>query len=410
MTKRAFLLGILVGASSCLPLAAFAQTEQSPATPPQPAQTAPAAKQADVTKANADHVIVKGDVLTVTVMRHPEFSSEYSITDDGALNILGVGNLAVIGKTVATVSTDIVEALKQRLKKPEVYINVKTLVEKVSVGGDVKSPGPLDFRPGWHVSEYISAAGGLNNLLQPSDCEAVVTRVGGKQERYSVLDVLQNRNNANTELKPGDIVVVVAVESIPVFVSGEVETPGVIQVRKDRAGILQALSMAGGVKMTAAITQVKIVRSSGAEVMVNLGPAILRGEDTANLPRLESGDLILVPQIQAHYSVLGAVATPGLIPIRDPKQTLRMSDVIAAAKADPSHARLSRVQLVRMVNGKEQRTSYDIGKYFKTGDPKENPQIMDGDMVYVPDVNETKTAAYVSGLSIAAILFRLFGG
>jgi len=354
-------------------------------------------------------VIIKGDVLTVTVMRHPEFSSDYPITDDSALNVLGVGNLSVVGKTVASVSADIVEALKQRLKKPEVYINVKTLVEKVSVGGDVKSPGQLDARPGWHVSEYLSAAGGLNSLLQPGECEAVVTRVDGKQERYSVLDVLQNRNNANPELKPGDIVVVVAVEAIPVFVSGEVQTPGVIQVRKDRAGILQALSMAGGVKMTAAITQVKIVRSAGGEVIVNLGPAILRGEDTANLPKLESGDLILVPQIQAHYSVLGAVSTPGLVPIRDPQQPIRMSDVIAAAKADPSHARLSKVQLVRMVNGKEQRTSYDIGKYFKTGDPKENPQIVDGDMVYVPDVNETKTATYVSGLSIAAVLFRLFG-
>jgi protein involved in polysaccharide export with SLBB domain len=409
MTKRGFLLGILVGASSCLPLAAVAQAGQTPATPAPAVQAAQAVKQADSTKANADHVIIKGDVLTVTVMRHPEFSSDYPITDDSALNVLGVGNLSVVGKTVASVSAEIVEALKQRLKKPEVYINVKTLVEKVSVGGDVKSPGQLDARPGWHVSEYLSAAGGLNNLLQPGECEAVVTRVDGKQERYSVLDVLQNRNNANPELKPGDVVVVVAVEAIPVFVSGEVQTPGVIQVRKDRAGILQALSMAGGVKMTAAITQVKIVRSGGGEVIVNLGPAILRGEDTANLPKLESGDLILVPQIQAHYSVLGAVSTPGLVPIRDPQQPIRMSDVIAAAKADPSHARLSKVQLVRMVNGKEQRTSYDIGKYFKTGDPKENPQIVDGDMVYVPDVNETKTATYVSGLSIAAVLFRLFG-
>jgi len=403
MTKRGFFSALLLGLSLSLPFGASAQTQTQGGAPATPA---PQVQQNATTQVDTNHVLARGDVLTVTVLRHPEFSSDYLVSNDAPVDVLGVGSVKLLGMTVGDVTTAVLNALKQRLRKPEVYINVKTN-DKVSVGGSVKSPGLVDLRKGWHVVEYVSAAGGLDGLLQPADCQAVITHPDGTSQRVGLADTFQNRNDANPELKSGDIVVVVAAETIPIYVSGEVNTPGPFQVRKDRAGVLQALALAGGAKMTAAITQVKIVRAGGDSIPVNLAPALLRGEDTSNLPTLQSGDLLLVPQLQAHYSVLGAVAAPGPVPIRDPSETIRMADVISQAKADPSHARLSQVQLVRVVNGKEQRTMYDMGRYFRTGNPKDNPEIKDGDMVYVPDVNYTKTNMILNGLSTAALLFRV---
>lgn len=335
---------------------------------------------------DASYRLGPGDCLVLTVLGHPEFSGEFLVPADGRLNTVASGVVEVTGKTIAEVQDCVTARLKERLVQPEVGIALKTpRDQRVFVNGSVKEPGGFEFRPGWHVMEVLTAAGGFTEEVDPSRCTVAILRAAtGERLKVDLPALLRGDPDANRSLEPGDVVTVDVGEQLPVYVTGKVKNPGLYRLRKDNAGVLAGLTMAGGALDDAATSTIKIVHVSGENEIVDLSAAILGGE-TASDVKLQAGDMIVVPENTARVAVLGMVREPGVYVLKEGRQ-LMLSDAIALAKGvENKRASLSSVTVIRNENGKQTRMTCNLKSFLGKGDATQNPPIKAGDVVYVPE-------------------------
>ena len=116
------------------------------------------------------------------------------------------------------------------------------------------------------------------------------------------------------------------------------------------------------------------------------------GEEIAGLLKAGGYDAnpvvnVEVVSFSARYvTVLGAVGTPGLVPINRP---YRLSEIMA--RVGGAQERGADYLLVRPENGPEQR--YSI-KALATGDSTQDPYVQAGDKIFIPEAD----VFYISGL------------
>ena len=103
------------------------------------------------------------------------------------------------------------------------------------------------------------------------------------------------------------------VRAISVFVGGEVERPGQFSMTS-LADIGTAIAQAGGIRRSGSLRQVRVVRSGGGTVTVDLYG--LLGIGAPSSIRLRDGDRVIVPVIGPTVAVTGAVARPGIYELR----------------------------------------------------------------------------------------------
>lgn len=103
-----------------------------------------------------------------------------------------------------------------------------------------------------------------------------------------------------------------AVRAITVFVGGEVDRPGQVNLTA-LADISAALAQAGGVRRSGSLRRVRVVRSGGGTVIVDLYG--LLGIGAPPSVRLRDGDRIIVPVIGDTVAIAGNVARPGIYEI-----------------------------------------------------------------------------------------------
>jgi polysaccharide export outer membrane protein len=102
------------------------------------------------------------------------------------------------------------------------------------------------------------------------------------------------------------------VHAITVFVGGEVDRPGQYNLTS-LSDIGSALALAGGVRRSGSLRNVRIVRAGGGVTVDLYG---LLGIGTPPASRLRDGDRIIVPVIGDTVAVAGAVARPGIYEVR----------------------------------------------------------------------------------------------
>lgn len=163
-----------------------------------------------------------------------------------------------------------------------------------------------------------------------------------------------------------------------IFVMGEVKQPGPLQFTGSMT-LIEALARAGSVTERAGAEAV-IVRS--ATGVAAPAPAPVPAESTArgdtirvDLQKLQSGtlaqnvtlragDTIFVPRAQTVF-VSGQVRMPGEYAIRG-AMTVRQALALAGGVTDRGSTR--RVQIIRVVNGKEMTIGGDLQKTVEAGD------------------------------------------
>jgi protein involved in polysaccharide export with SLBB domain len=149
-------------------------------------------------------------------------------------------------------------------------------------------------------------------------------------------------------------------------------------------GPLEALAAAGGTLDGASLTSVRVRRLNGQEFTVDLQGAMSKGGSAASLPRLEYGDLVIVPVSQSRFAVLGSVEVPGIYPLPESHPTSLIEAVATARGADSKGARFRYVGIIRTEDGKSTRRVFDLGKFLKKGDATQNPEVHSGDVIFVP--------------------------
>lgn len=385
---------------------AMAQSKLPASTPTQTPTQNPAQTPAPVV--SADYQLGPEDVFVVNVLRHPEFSGEFPVPPSGMVDLPGVGPVKVEGLGLGDLSVLITNKLKTRLKRPEVSVTLKAVrASRVSVLGNVKLAGGYDYHMGWRITEAISAAGGLPDTIRTADARVSVMRAGKSVFDSSYEDAITDKDGKNFTLQPGDVVYVTSNEGLSVYVTGKVKNPSKVDLLPGHTSAVEAVLAAGGVLDDASTSNIKIVHGDGQEEVANMTPILKDGRATP-LPKLQPGDLVVVPESKSRIAVLGAISAPNFYTVPEDRP-IHLVDVLAKAQGTSQKAKLSKVAVVRTVGGKQERNLYDVSKYLQTGDASQNPELEAGDVVFVPQNSErTNWLSVLSGAGSAAILVNLF--
>lgn len=127
-----------------------------------PAPAVPGAAQAD-----ANYKIEPGDQLRVKFTFHPELDVKVPVAPDGNISIPGVGEIPAEGKTVDEVAGEVERMSSEQLRDPEVTVIVAEFGERVVyVTGEVRLPGPVQFREGMTPLEAILDRGGFTEVAR----------------------------------------------------------------------------------------------------------------------------------------------------------------------------------------------------------------------------------------------------
>jgi len=159
----------------------------------------------------ADTSLGPGDVFEIRVYRQEELTGTYEISPECSVSYPLLGTLEVCGKSPPEIGRQVRDGLADGyLKNPQVSVLVKEYrSKKVSVFGQVKTPGTLAYAAGMTVVEAISEAGGFTEMARKN--AVTVTRVikGSEKTRYTVpVEAIGEGHADNFMIRPGDVVFV----------------------------------------------------------------------------------------------------------------------------------------------------------------------------------------------------------
>ena len=160
-----------------------------------------------------NYVVGPGDTLNIIVWRNPELSMSVPVRPDGKLTTPLVDELFVQGKTSVQIARDVEQALSKVVRDPVVTIIVTSFVgpysEQIRVVGEAAKPQALPYKLRMTLLDVMIAVGGLTDFADGNG--ATITRASEGGKRYSVRlkDLIKQGDiSANTEMKPGDILII----------------------------------------------------------------------------------------------------------------------------------------------------------------------------------------------------------
>lgn len=251
--------------------AAFAQPippKPIAATPEAPKAEAP---KADVNNANAGYVLGPDDVVEVSVLGQPEFTTRSRIRADGTIVLPYVGSTAVSGDTPVSLAKRISGVLKAGgyYSNPIVSIEIAGFASRyVIVLGAVAQPGlqPVD-RP-YRVSEIVARAGGIRG--DGADF-VIVRREKGGELKLPFEKLATGDATDDPFVLPGDKVYVPPAETY--YIYGQINSPGVYPLR-DKLTLRKAIARSGGLGAAGSEKKISVYRD-GKKTTLALDEPIL---------------------------------------------------------------------------------------------------------------------------------------
>ncbi len=174
-------------------------------------------------------------------------------------------------------------------------------------------------------------------------------------------------------------------QEVIITVLGAVSQAGTYRVAPE--GSLQsAVAKAGGFLSVADLKQIKIKRHVDGKIEdygFNL-EEIMAKADVALLPRLQNGDMIIVPGAfdVRTVKILGTIRRPGEYQLHGEAGLL---DLLAMAGGTDRTADLSRVRVISKHETPAQNVFWDIRYVMGRGQNGHLPDLADGDIVIIPE-------------------------
>ena len=151
-----------------------------------------------------------GDSFSIKVFGQADLSGELVVNENGVIRFPLLGIVTAQGRTCAELEEDLTQRLAAEfIKVPLVTCSlVEMRSRRISVVGQVVSPGSLPYTPGLTVVDAVAAAKGIDAANASGD--VVLTRVvDGTQVRVEVpLQEIMRGRAPNLLLWPGDVVFV----------------------------------------------------------------------------------------------------------------------------------------------------------------------------------------------------------
>ena len=306
-----------------------------------------------------------GDRLRVDIFNVPEYSGEFYVLGDGAINLPVIGAIPIQGMTVQRASSLLTAYFSKYVKRPIVTISVLAprpvqfaIAGEVTRAGSYTVPFTGESRKFPSITQAIQLAGGTTqtaNLTSSSsaprcywqncDCQHVSMCCNGaiphrtspcamaiqfislalKMSVQPIALRLTGSNLANQDT------------TVKVAILGEVGKPGTYTLKGDATGsatvggrinpptLTEAIKIAGGSTASADLTRIRVRRNTrtgpGQVVPINL-IALLRSGDFGQDIILQDGDTILLPtltEINTANSSLVTASNLGPQAINPPK-------------------------------------------------------------------------------------------
>ncbi len=234
-----------------------------------------------------------GDEIIVAIAGRPEISGTHLVGPDGIITIPYAGPMPIGELTRDEAAARVLQALSSYYLDLSVTVGVTRYgSNRIVVIGRVENPGVLNFDTPPNLLETLAQAGGLP-LLRP---EQLLTRCaiirGDAILWVDVARLLTGDLSLNIRLQRNDIVYIPDSTDTPVYVLGEVQTPGVYRLTPQMS-FLDAISQAGGPTRDANLNRIHVIRPGERANLMFSFMEILKPDPGLNVAMRE-GDVVYV--------------------------------------------------------------------------------------------------------------------
>jgi polysaccharide export outer membrane protein len=157
------------------------------------------------------YLIGPEDILKIHVWKQDNISVTVPVRSDGKITVPLIKDVQAAGRTPDTLSFEIAEKLKKYIDEPTVTVIVEAINSlKISVSGNVNSPGVYKVGGVISLTEVISLAGGLNEVANDRQIRIIRRSQDGAEKMYQIdyYAVINGDINKNVSIYPGDSVIV----------------------------------------------------------------------------------------------------------------------------------------------------------------------------------------------------------
>ena len=106
----------------------------------------------------AQSMLRPGDIVQLRVFREPDLSGDFRIDETGTVVLPHLGSVNATGGSPDSVRALIVATYSRYLRDPAITV---TFLRRISVLGEVKSPGVYNADPTQSVADVLALAGGV---------------------------------------------------------------------------------------------------------------------------------------------------------------------------------------------------------------------------------------------------------
>jgi len=127
------------------------------------------------------------DVVEVFVYKEPELSPTVVVRPDGKISLPLIGELMVNGKSALELQREVTQKLAQYIAEPSVNVIVKEVNSaKVSVLGEVKTPGMYKIKDRATILDAVALAGGFTEYARRDKVTLIRIEPNGQQHRIQI--------------------------------------------------------------------------------------------------------------------------------------------------------------------------------------------------------------------------------
>ena len=127
------------------------------------------------------------DVVEVFVYKEQELSTTVVVRPDGKISLPLIGELSVNGKTAVELQKEIAQKLFQYIAQPTVNVIVKEVNSaKVSVLGEVKTPGMYKIKDRATVLDAVALAGGFTEYAKRTKVTLIRIGSNGQPQQFQI--------------------------------------------------------------------------------------------------------------------------------------------------------------------------------------------------------------------------------
>src|SRR5262245_58096508 len=171
----------------------------------------PEAKTLAVPAQDSEYAIQAGDFLSIRFYYHPDHNQKMVLVrNDGKIALPLVGEVQAEGVKPSDLSGQLEGKYSSNLRDPKISVSIVEVYQNlVWVGGEVRKPGFVNYRPGLTATQALAQVGGAKDSGAIETC-LVLQRTGREQYRPSKLNlqkVLRDGDYAaDLVLAPQDVI------------------------------------------------------------------------------------------------------------------------------------------------------------------------------------------------------------